>query len=454
MKKYYLILGIIAITLMACQNDVEYQKETNNKNEIEFPENEKADSLAMNSNFSKILVTSSETSAVLSANLPTIADIAIDEDARVLLLYKEAESLTNGFTQVDECELNDNHVQFTLTDLKPETRYLALLQLERQYGMDITSDYFGFKTSNYYSEEGKGLNVRINRDKGLVASVRISDIGYVQDSVDVTLNNLRFEYRMHNNANYTKWTSREFNADELSDGEVEFDIPGESDDYLAERATYEYVAVMTPEDDNYPAYTIGKDNEFFRFQMGYAEITANISTPQITLNNSIIEVEVESVDVFYDGVSTDDYKFGCPTYAIGYRVKGSEEWTLQTVYRIDGALSGSFAVNITEPNTVYEVIAVVEAGASQTLCYSEIVEISVPPTESSSAKSTLTKQDDNVLYIDWNTDVEFDFETINPKTGEVKIEVKDSETGDTKLTIGNIIYVANPKEMNINSIAQ
>ena len=71
MKKYYWILGIIAITLMACQKEGDYQNDILNEKGVESPNKpETADSLEMNANFSKITVAAFNSNAVIKANLP------------------------------------------------------------------------------------------------------------------------------------------------------------------------------------------------------------------------------------------------------------------------------------------------------------------------------------------------------------------------------------------------
>lgn len=273
MKKYYWILGIIAITLMACQKEGDYQNVILNEKGVESPNKpETADSLEMNANFSKITVTAFNSNAVIKANLPqAYTDDAIENISTISLLYKEAESLINGFTVYDKYEIADNQVKFTLRELVPETRYSALLQLTNKYDMTITSNYFEFKTSNYYSEDGKGCSINIESNKGRIAKVRISDIEYVQDSVSVALNRLHFEYRPYNNDSCIEWAQRKFDRVEIADGEVEFEIPDEGEEYLIDGTTYEYIIRMFPDDKLYEPYTLGLGNDFFRFETGFAE---------------------------------------------------------------------------------------------------------------------------------------------------------------------------------------
>ena len=101
--------------------------------------------------------------------------------------------------------------------------------------------------------------------------MRISDIEYVQDSVSVALNRLHFEYRPYNNDSCIEWAQRKFDRVEVADGEVEFEIPDEGEEYLIDGTTYEYIIRMFPDDKLYEPYTIGLGNDFFRFETGFAE---------------------------------------------------------------------------------------------------------------------------------------------------------------------------------------
>ncbi|MEE1168709.1 MAG: hypothetical protein UHS52_06760, partial [Alistipes sp.] len=153
-------------------------------------------------------------------------------------------------------------------------------------------------------------------------------------------------------------------------------------EYLFEGMTYEYCVVITPADENYPPYRFGGENRYYTFKMGYAEITANISTPVLTQENNAVKVNVDRAEIYYDGVSADDYIFAHPSYSIRYRVKGIDTWT-QVIFldrNEDGSLNASFDISRAEPDTVYEVVATIHSGNSHTMCYSDIVEICVNPT--------------------------------------------------------------------------
>lgn len=358
-----IIYLLLALTLFACQNEVEMPATPT----IEF-------------SFGKIRVTSHHTSAAITADLPSVKiNGGYDHNAKLTLCYHEKESLDCSIEIVDEYELLLGEVRFILTNLKPDTTYSAYLSLESSTGEIGTSEQFEFVTEQQISQDGIGCKIIINSNRGLFASVNISNIKYTKDSVDVALESLRFEYRLYNNAQYPEWSAIEFGADEIADGSVKFDLPGDDNNYLAETRTYEYVIVLVPEDDSYGPYTLGDESHNYRFEMGRAEISANISTPQLTINDGVVSVDVERVDIFYDGVSADYYQFANPTYSIRYRIKGIDNWTqvIFTQRTEDGGLNESFSVQNAEPNTVYEVVAAVYAGNSHTLCYSEIAEICV-----------------------------------------------------------------------------
>lgn len=332
-------------------------------------------------NFGKITATTTETTASITADIPYVQiDGKYDHEAKLTLFYHDTESIDCSLVEITEYELLIGEVRFLLRNLKPETVYSAFLQLESSTGEQATSDHFEFVTKAGDTGDSKGLTINIDSHRGLFATVRLSDIHYKENNVDVALESLRFEYRRADNIYYQEWFTYEFGAEEISDGEVVFEIPGEDDTYLDELTTYEYVIVMIPEDDNYQTYTFGEGHKYYRFKMGYAEISASFTTPRVTLDDNIVRVAVDRVDLYYDGVSIDDYEFGYPSYAIRYRIKGEDEWTQKTVYRKDGAISDAFGVHDAAPNTTYEIVAVVYAGASRTACYSETVEICVNPT--------------------------------------------------------------------------
>lgn len=367
MKRIVFIL--CAIILFGCKNEGENITEVPPVVEFEFGD------IAVPS--------TTETTAAITADLPFVKiDGKYDHNAKLTLHYHQADSIDNGFTVIDEYELLIGEVKFLIFDLEPDTTYSAFMHLESSTGETAQSEPFDFTTKPLENINGVKYKININSERGLFATVHISDIRYVVHNVNIELSSLCFKYRRYGNIYYQEWYSYEFGAEEIADGEVEFEIPSGGEEYLDELMTYEYLISIVPKDDTYPAYNLAEGNPYYRFKMGYAEITANLSTPVLTLDNNIVRVIVDKVDLYYDGVSIDDYKSAYPSYAIRYRIKGTDEWTQDTCYRKEGGINHAFGVYGAEPNTVYEVCAVVYAGEGdgRKAVYSDIAEICVNPT--------------------------------------------------------------------------
>ena len=365
MRRIVYILSVLLF--FACQ------KESQGEADVQAP--------VVEFTFGEVSVATRETEAKIEADLPYVQiDGKFDHDAQLTLLYQKVESLDNDYSEIYAFEYTLGKVKFLIRNLESETTYRAFLQLESSTGEVGASEPFEFTTYPDVSTDSQSFKININSERGLFATVHISDVRYIVDNVDVELSKVTFEYRRYGNINYQEWCIYEFGAEEIADGEVEFEIPSNGEEYLDELETYEYLISLVPKDESYPTYKLAEGNPYFRFKMGYADITANLSTPNLTLDNNIVRVIVDKVDLYYDGVSIDDYKFGYPSYAIRYRIKGTDEWTQDTCYRKEGGINHAFGVYGAEPNTVYEVCAAVYAGQSHTTVYSDVVEICVNPT--------------------------------------------------------------------------
>ena len=363
-----IVFLLCAVMLFACKNEVDNVTETP---VVVFE-------------FGKVSnVSTGETTAAITADLPFVKiDGKYDHDAKLTLLYHRSDSLDNSFEIIDDFELLIGEVKFLIFDLEPGTTYSAFLHLESSTGETAQSEHFEFTTKPEVAANGQVFKININSERGLFATVHISDIRYIVDNVDIELSKVTFEYRRYGNINYQEWCIYEFGAEEIADGEVEFEIPSNGEEYLDELETYEYLISLVPKDESYPTYKLAEGNTYYRFKMGYAEIEASLSTPVLTLEDDILRVAVERVDLFYDGVSIDDYKSGFPSYAIRYRTKGADEWEQRSCRRENGGISVSFGLKDVEPNSVYEFCGVVYAGEGDghKAVYSDIAEICINPT--------------------------------------------------------------------------
>ena len=104
------------------------------------------------------------------------------------------------------------------------------------------------------------------------------------------------------------------------------------------------------------------------------------------MGDSRITAKVDKVDIFYDGVASEDYN---PEYRrydeavkLCYRQKGSEEWMSRDMAKTEeGGFEARFIVDNPESDTIYEVCVVVYAGSDRSVGhYSDIAEINVRPS--------------------------------------------------------------------------
>ena len=183
-----------------------------------------------------------ETTAAIKADRPFVKiDGKYDHNAKLTLHYYEADNVIEEIFVVDDYELLIGEVKFLIFDLAPGTTYGAYLQLESSTGETAQSEPFDFTTKPLENINGVKYNININSERGLFATVHISDIRYVVHNVNIELSSLCFKYRRYGNINYQEWYSYEFGAEEIADGEVEFEIPSGGEEYLDELMTYEYL---------------------------------------------------------------------------------------------------------------------------------------------------------------------------------------------------------------------
>jgi hypothetical protein len=147
-------------------------------------------------------------------------------------------------------------------------------------------------------------------------------------------------------------------------------LPFEKGEYLTENSDYRYRITLDPVGDN---SSITSDE--FEFKTLFAEVTANIPQPTLSLQGNFISATVENVEVFYDGIPAAEYKGNYPVkYYICHRLKGTETWAIAIA---NG--NGTIGIKGEEGNT-YEFKTVVE-DATEKYHESQIAEIIVPKNE-------------------------------------------------------------------------
>lgn len=304
-----------------------------------------------------------------SAEVDVLAYMTIDgvmyDDASIYLEYWKSGEASNSQIVTDYVTDNAVHRYFTLTDLEPSTLYMVNVVIDGGQEYGSKSELFAFTTDE------KVLPVaRVTCDaevvaKGIMATINLKNVAYILDDVAQTISFLKVEYS-RNGVN--EWASVEVAGSSIKGGNVTISIPKSGDSYLEENRDYKFRVTITPKDGELSAIT----TDDFKFKTTYANITANISKPQMSHSGEGITIKRGNIEVYYDGVASTDY-----TSSIYFREKSSSVWEQYTP-------TGDSVVIPAEQlkdNTTYEAKVSIVAGSLYKVCESEVASITTPKKE-------------------------------------------------------------------------
>lgn len=274
----------------------------------------------------------------------------------------------NEWTFQREYKTEGDNIIFELEGLTPNTVYSAYAIIDGgKYGKEESFE-MKFTTEKEAPEVSITCTAEVEA-KGLMATANLSNIAYLVDGKRHPIHVLRVEYKR---TSAEEWIAKEFNGGAITDGAMSIALPFEGEDYLEENRNYHIRATLFPESGDYEPLT----SEEKGFVTDYAEITANIAAPTLRAEGDSIYASVENIEVFYDGVRAEEYKYGVPVkYYFYYRLKGAAEWSKTEVSATNGDIS---AIIPGEKGESYEVKAVIVAGAMQKARESQVAEVSIP----------------------------------------------------------------------------
>lgn len=341
-----------------------------------------------------------ETNVTILATMPRMTVDGYDNPkAKIKLGYEARMGEMVGEEQF-QCEygVRDSLVVFKLYKLAPMTEYVARIYIEdERYDYSAVSEDFTFGTakSDPKCEFDYDLNIEL---RGLFATIMLDNMSYTADGEPHPLRSIELEYRRHGYP-HDEYVKVEYDAEEIADGRLVMELPAEGDDYLAYSTMYSYAIRVFPEQSLIPEEPVYGDVLMMgEFTTSNAEIAVESSAPVLSLEifdelegaenvgDSRITAKVDKVDIYYDGVASEDYN---PEYRrydeavkLCYRQKGSEEWMSHDMAKTDeGGFETRFIVDNPEPDSIYEVGVVVYAGSDRSVgYYSDIVEINVHPS--------------------------------------------------------------------------
>lgn len=312
--------------------------------------------------FGEMRVETTPKSATITTPKPYLTVDGKPVDAKISLHYIGAGH--DIVEYVEEYREENGEIIFEIDRLTPETQYKAHISLNGgEYGIHRSKE-IRFTTDALHVAE---ISMRLEAEvaaKGLMATLSISDITYLVDGKSTSIAFVEVAYK-RNDA--TEWQKREFDASRITNGALSVGLPFEKGEYLTENSDYRYRITLDPVGDN---SSITSDE--FEFKTLFAEVTATIPQPTLSLQGNFISATVENVEVFYDGIPAAEYKGDYPVkYYICHRLKGAETWTTFAIATI--GIKG-------EEGYTYEFKAVVE-DATEQRHESQIAEITVPKNE-------------------------------------------------------------------------
>lgn len=315
-----------------------------------------------------------ETNAKIYIDKPYVTiNGEVYEEAVITLGYVRAEDqYVEELTIVKEYDTEDSVIVFTIDNLEPYTEYIAYTFIDAGEHGGKKSEAYRFQTSMHTPEYAAMCRASVET-KGIMATITLSDVAYLVDDSSMPFSSVRVEYaRKREELN---WVGIDIAGEKFSDGTESISLPATGDDYLEEYSPYLYRVTITPADDQFPTITTESDE----FKTEYAEVTAEISKPNVAIVGDNIEVAVESVKVWFDGIERPDYHY--LEYYVYYREPGGEKayWENKAEVELqDGGINLSLALSSFDKGKEYEFAAAVVAGAEKKVKLSEVVTITIP----------------------------------------------------------------------------
>ena len=333
MKRYLYIL-IAAVSLTACEFISSISTPANitiGKSSVECTEN------------SATIVT--EMPSVMVNNTPyTQYTLSLN------YVEKELEGVESYITTDDYFVVN-NQAKFSIEGLKEKTEYVAYINVDAGSYGNATSEAILFTTKGDTPEASIEFTSKV-KAMGVVATMTLRNVAYLVGDKKQSIEYVRVEYCEAEDR--SNWTAIDLNS--YSD---DITIPAEEGDYLTENTDYIYRISIIPADRDLNTIT----SEEMEFSTSYATVIANIDTPKISVNKESIDITINQVKVYLDGVMLNNYKD--IEYSIQHRVAGDETWSEIGVELQDDGIKHSMELSLFEIDTTYEFRGVVIAGAKR-----------------------------------------------------------------------------------------
>lgn len=338
--------------------------------------------------------------------------------------------------KIEEYKHKDkDHLIFIIENLLAETTFQGFFIVD---GGRLGTERYEFDFTTLEHAPDVYTNYQCDIDaKGLFATLSFSDITYSLDGEPLDLKSVTFEYNVdHSNAT-TEWITHQLAGDNIVDGKLTIELPMDGDEYLIRREQYKYRLTLTPQNKEYEPYTFIPRT----FKTIGADVEAQFSTPIVSYSNDDAVVNIESMELYYDGVSIDDYS-ASPTFGLMFRTKGEDEWERLPAYRNEGGLQGVVYKSLLSSNTTYEVKATIIDHTEDIQLDSEVVEfttgeISTTPNPDHSIFEAVMTSAERKPSSDYGYEENIFMLTFADETGNITVDVAVvGAAGDTVLHSG------------------
>ena len=322
--------------------------------------------------FGKLTAETTENSATIRAEKPyiTIDDVVVEGATIYLEYWIEGNEISA--TMVESYGEQGGYLIFTLEELIPNTSYEAHVAISDEQGVR-SSDVVKFTTDEHIPVAEYSCECAIEA-KGLYADVVLSNVQFTLDAEAQPIASVVVEYRRKLSSG-GEWIAVSIDGSTLDNGATTIRIPANGEEYLEECRQYSCRVTIIPEDANYENYSTTMS-----FETKYADVVADIATPEAEINGDNLSLSVESAKVYFDGIELDDYYN--LRYGFIYRAEGDGEPMtdadfIEVEYDEVSGMSLSLPLSIFEEGATYEFYGAVIAGAKMPISESAIVTIPV-----------------------------------------------------------------------------
>lgn len=195
--------------------------------------------------------------------------------------------------------------------------------------------------------------------KGVMATISLSNVAYMVDEEKSDIKTLRLEYAL--DKTNKEWTAIDIDGAQLNDGNEVVEIPAQGKSYLSENSNYVYRLTFVPKDDSLETIT----TEEHKFKTTYAEITAEISKPTVKIVDNELNIYVDVVRPYFDGVHIPDYEN--LYYCIIYRMVGEERWNAVLAEYANETMSLTMSLDEFVKGEKYEFKSAIIAGVEENI---------------------------------------------------------------------------------------